>query len=274
MSAAGMLAAARRSLGLAGRPNYITRDYAGRHGAAFLRAEWCDMAVTYWARRSSNARAVLPGGDRAYTVWHAQDFQRAGRWFTGTAANVNRARPGDIVFFDWSGSDSIGAIDHVGVVEKALGGGRVQTIEANTGDACKRRVRSAGVIAGYGRPDYSGAATASASQEDPLIGLKEGDKGEAVVAAQRLIIYAGGQLPEHGPDGEWGKETSAGLLQVRKSMGSGVSSATEMTGTAYAQLLRAVARAEGRAGGGQAVDVPAEVRRYLEGLDVQLKVKD
>jgi hypothetical protein len=152
--AAGMLAEARKSLGMSGRPNTITRDYAARHGDEFLHAAWCDMAITYWARRSGNAGAVLPGGDRAYTVWHAQDFQKAGRWFTGTTANVNTARPGDIVFFDWDSTNNVGAIDHVGVVEKALGGGRVQTIEGNTNDQCLRRIRSAASIAGYGRPDY------------------------------------------------------------------------------------------------------------------------
>lgn len=155
MTAAAFLRAARADIGLAGRPNRITRDYASRHGSEFLRAAWCDMGVTYWARKSGTEAAVLPGGDRAYTVWHAQDFQRIGRWYSGTAANLNKSQPGDVVFFDWGGSNNIGAIDHVGVIEKPLGGGRVQTIEANTGDACRRRVRSASTIAGYGRPAYS-----------------------------------------------------------------------------------------------------------------------
>ncbi|WUI00196.1 CHAP domain-containing protein [Spirillospora sp. NBC_00431] len=154
MSAAGMLAEAVKSLGMTGRPNKITKEYASRHGDEFLRASWCDMAITYWARHSGNASAVLPGGDRAYTVWHATDFKQAGRWYEGTAASVNRCKPGDIVFFDWGATNAIGAIDHVGVVEKVLGGGRVQTIEANTGDAVKRRVRAASMIAGYGRPAY------------------------------------------------------------------------------------------------------------------------
>ncbi|HEX2312132.1 MAG TPA: peptidoglycan-binding protein [Thermomonospora sp.] len=159
-TAKGMLAAARADLGLSGRPNKFTRAYAERHGDEFLRAPWCDMAITYWARKTGNADAVLPGGDRAYTVWHADDFRKIDRWFKGTVANVNDAKPGDIVFFDWHGTNEIGRIDHVGIVEKALGGGRVQTIEANTGDAVKRRVRSASVIAGYGRPAYDG-------KEDP-----------------------------------------------------------------------------------------------------------
>lgn len=153
-TANAMIRAARASLGMGADPNAITRDYASRHGSEFLKAAWCDMAITRWARISGNKEAVLPGGDRAYTVWHAEDFQKRGQWSEGTTANVDKARPGDIVFFDWGGSDRINAIDHVGVVEKVLGGGRLQTIEGNTGDAVKRRVRHASSIAGIGHPKY------------------------------------------------------------------------------------------------------------------------
>lgn len=156
-TAAGMLAEARKSLGL-GEPNHIQSWYRSKHGSAYGgNFAWCDAAVTYWAHGSDNAAAVLPGGDRAYTPWHANDFKKAGRWHAGTTANLNEAEPGDIVFFDWGGSNSIDAIDHVGVIEKVLGGGRVQTIEGNTSDRCLRRVRGAGEIAGFGRPAYDGA---------------------------------------------------------------------------------------------------------------------
>ncbi|GGV34297.1 hypothetical protein GCM10010182_67770 [Actinomadura cremea] len=217
-----LLRAARADLGMSGRPNAITREYASRHGDAFLRAPWCDMAVTRWARKSGTADAVLPGGDRAYTVWHAQDFQKQGRWYSGTTANINRARPGDIVFFDWGYSDSIGAIDHVGVVEKVLGGGRVQTIEGNTGDACKRRIRSASVIAGYGRPAYSGGSSsggssASSWMEDivenlPL--LKRGAKGEHVQTLQALLQAR--SHPEVEMDGDFGPSTETAVKAVQK----------------------------------------------------------
>jgi len=150
-----MLAAARKDLGLSGRPNRITRAYSSRNGPEFLRAPWCDMSISEWARASGNAAAVLPQGDRAYTVWHAQDGQRLGLWHAGTAANIRKhARPGAIVFFDWAGTDQVGAIDHVGLVEVNLGDGRVQTIEGNTADSCKRRVRGADVIAGFWNPAY------------------------------------------------------------------------------------------------------------------------
>ncbi|GAA3957691.1 hypothetical protein GCM10023085_45240 [Actinomadura viridis] len=215
-----MLAEARKSLGLAGRPNYITRDYASRYGDEFLRAPWCDMAVTYWARRSGNAAAVLLGGDRAFTVWHAQDFQNAGRWHTGTAANVDRAKPGDIVFFDWGASNSIGAIDHVGIIEKVLGGGRVQTIEGNTGDACKRRVRDASTIAGYGRPYYSGSGTDAPykwSGKAPAATLRPGDVGDKVRDLQNALLRAGQTLPVYGADGDYGGETETAVKTFQRS---------------------------------------------------------
>ena len=247
---ADMLAEARKTLGLSGRPNRITREYAQRHGAVYLREPWCDMGVTYWARHSGNASAVLPGGDRAYTVWHAQDFQKAGRWHTGTTAEVDRAQPGDIVFFDWGATNSVGAIDHIGVVEKVLGGGRVQTIEANTSDAVRRRVRGSGVIAGYGRPDYSGSASSAAGEEDPLIGLKKGDTGQPVKALQELCRAAGqGKvLDAHGgTDGDYGDGTAEALRLVRKSVGSkaGKGYGDKVDGWAYAQLMVAVARVQG-----------------------------
>jgi hypothetical protein len=160
-----MLTEARKDLGMVGRPNQITRDYASRNGDVFLRAAWCAMSLTHWARQSGSATAVLPKGDRAYTVWHAEDGRDLGRWHAGTAANIrSHARPGAVVFFDWDGTDSISRIDHVGIVEENLGDGRVQTIEGNTGDACKRRVRGPSVIAGFWNPPY---------EEDDMPSAKE-----------------------------------------------------------------------------------------------------
>ncbi|MEU5880756.1 peptidoglycan-binding protein [Spirillospora sp. NPDC047279] len=218
-TAAAMLAEARKSLGVSGRPNTITRDYAARHGSDFLSAAWCDMAVTFWARKSGNAKAVLPSGDRAYTVWHAQDFQKIGRWHTGTTANVDKCRPGDIVFFDWGNTNSVGAIDHVGVVEKVLGGGRVQTIEGNTGDACRRRVRSSASIAGYGRPAYSGSGGGTTpnwteAMVKKLPTLKRGSSGEDVQSLQGLLHAR--SHAEVKIDGEFGTATEKAVRAVQR----------------------------------------------------------
>ncbi|MBA9002185.1 peptidoglycan-binding protein [Thermomonospora cellulosilytica] len=243
-TAAGMLAAARADIGLAGRPNRITRDYAARHGNDFLSAPWCDMAVTYWARKSGNRAAVLPGGDRAYTVWHAQDFQKIGRWHSGTVANLNRAKPGDIVFFDWGESNTIGAIDHVGIIEKVLGDGRVQTIEGNTGDAVRRRIRSAAVIAGYGRPAYGADDykwNGKVPAGEPV--LSRGDEGDRVRDLQSALLKAGYKLPRYGVDGQFGDETEAAVRQLQADHPDIVS---EVTGRYGPQSAVALARKLGQ----------------------------
>ncbi|MEV0830911.1 MULTISPECIES: CHAP domain-containing protein [Streptosporangiaceae] len=196
MTAAKMLAEARKSLGMAGRPNVITRDYASRHGFVFLLAPWCQMSITKWARDSGNAGPVLPNGDRAFTVWHAEDGDRLGLWYAGTVANIRKyAEPGAIVYFDWGGTDSIPHIDHVGIVEVNLGDGRIQTIEANTGNACKRRIRGAGVIAGFWNPPYASKPKVEKDPTEVMVKklplLKPGAKGSHVKTAFFLLKARG-----------------------------------------------------------------------------------
>lgn len=159
MSATGMINMARKSLGW-GEPNEIHRWYGARNGSYFKKGStpWCQMSITYWAYKSGNYKAVCPNGDRAYTVYAAR--RDAGKnWKSGTSENIKRyAKPGAIVWFDWSGSNNAGAVDHVGLVTKNLGDGRVATIEGNTSNRCAVRVRSGSSIAGFWNPPYSGSA--------------------------------------------------------------------------------------------------------------------
>lgn len=212
-----MLAVARRYLGLEGRPNVLTRRFAARHGDVYLNAPWCDIAITEWARESGNGSAVLPDGDRAYTVYHAEDGRELGAWYAGTAANIRaHARPGSPIFFDWGGSNTIGNIDHVGVIEVNLGDGRVQTIEGNTGDACKRRIRGPGVIAGFWNPRYSSEPdparkppkTASWTEQlvKDLPTLKLG-ADNFDVKTLRGALFARGSVPEASYGGPSGLKT-------------------------------------------------------------------
>jgi hypothetical protein len=268
-SSGGMLTAARASIGMSGRPNTITRAYAARHGDEFLRAAWCNMAVTYWARKSDNASAVLLGGDRAYTVSHAMDFKNAGRWFEGTAANVNRAKPGDIVFFDWGNSNSIGAIDHVGIVEVVLGGGRVQTIEGNTGNACKRRVRSSLEIAGFGRPPYGADKPYKWGGRAPAATLRAGATGPRVRDLQNALLKAGFKLPLYGDDSDFGDETTAAVRALQR--GAGLPASGVYDAATAAALARALGPVEEDAlktiidmGSNKAETVPAGERRSLD----------
>ncbi|MFD0687808.1 CHAP domain-containing protein [Actinomadura fibrosa] len=105
---------------------------------------WCDIFLAWCADRAGCLKAV---GRFAYTPAHARWFKDNGRW-------GGVPRKGAIVFYDWGGSRDIAAIDHVGIVESVRGDGTIVTIEGNTEDMVRRRVRSFG-IAGYGYPQYT-----------------------------------------------------------------------------------------------------------------------
>jgi hypothetical protein len=107
---------------------------------------WCDMFVSWVADQAGASKAV---GRFAYTPYHAGWFRDNGRW--GQTPKV-----GAVAFFDWGGSHSISAIDHVGFVEAVRLDGSVVTLEGNTSDLVMRRVRRSG-IAGYGYPAYTAA---------------------------------------------------------------------------------------------------------------------
>jgi cell wall-associated NlpC family hydrolase len=77
-------------------------------------------------------------------------------WLRATGLWVGRTtpQPGDIAIFNWDG----GVPDHIGIVEKSLGGGQFQTVEGNTavgndsnGGEVMRRQRALSQVDGFGR---------------------------------------------------------------------------------------------------------------------------
>jgi hypothetical protein len=216
-----MIRQAERSLGVTGRPNPITRWYASRNGAGFAAGAWCNQSVTYWANHSGNAAAVCFNRDYAYTVWHAERFRKEGQWHVDVAG----IRRGDIVFFDWNGSNRIGAIDHIGVVT-GVRGHVVYTIEGNTSDACRRRARYAATIVGYGRPAYAGAqatvnraAVSQAADTAPpgIPVLKQGSAGVLVKQLQRCLNKV--QRSGLATDGAYGPKTAGAVRTFQRRAG-------------------------------------------------------
>jgi LysM repeat protein len=184
MSVDGMIAAAERSLGL-GEPNAIQQWYRARNGAAYnYNFPWCNAAVTYWATQAGERDSVLFGTDYAYTVAHAARFKAAGQWHAG-ASGIRR---GDIVFFDWGGTNDIARIDHVGIVT-GVSGANVYTIEGNTMNVCARRVRREAEIAGYGRPKYK-PSSSSGSTAGGTYTVKSGDNLGEIAAAHGTTVQA------------------------------------------------------------------------------------
>lgn len=223
--------------------NFIT-DWFGENGQP-----WCDMTITYAAYHSGNAGPVCFNAYHDYTVEHAQAFYNHGEWHVDVAG----IQTGDIVFFDWAGSNSIAAIDHVGYVEFVDTDG-VHTIEGNIDNVCKRMVRHADTIVGYGRPAYAAdPQPAPVPPPDPiptpppptpalpnlsLAKLLAGDKG-SVMLFQKALANTVGLDYSSGP-GIYGPRTTAACQKFQRLYGlnpTGRPDTTTMTQLAHASMM-------------------------------------
>ncbi|MEO3802898.1 CHAP domain-containing protein [Nonomuraea sp. B1E8] len=111
--------------------------------ADYTSAPWCDMMLSWAAHKLGYEEWI---GQFAWTVAHAKWFKEQGTW-------GKKPKPGAIVFYDWSGSNKISRIDHVGVVTR-VEGDTIYTIEGNIdGGVAKRKERDTGKVVGYGYPE-------------------------------------------------------------------------------------------------------------------------
>ncbi|MFI7125611.1 CHAP domain-containing protein [Nonomuraea sp. NPDC050153] len=111
--------------------------------ADYSSAPWCDMYLS-WAAHKLGYEDWM--GQFAWTVSHAEWFKEQGAW-------GHKPKPGAFVFYDWSGSNSIDNIDHVGIVTR-VEGDKIFTIEGNIdGGVAKRKERDTSKVVGYGYPE-------------------------------------------------------------------------------------------------------------------------
>ncbi|GAA3667736.1 hypothetical protein GCM10022224_034930 [Nonomuraea antimicrobica] len=111
--------------------------------ADYSSAPWCDMYLSWAAHKLGYEEWI---GQFAWTVAHAKWFKKQDAW--GKTPEV-----GAFVFYDWSGSNDVDKIDHIGVVTK-IENGRIFTIEGNIdGGVAKRKERDTSKVVGYGYPE-------------------------------------------------------------------------------------------------------------------------
>lgn len=192
---------------------------------------WCDMTVTYAAYHSNNVQAVCFGFKHDYTVEHAQTFKDHGQWHV----DVGGIQRGDIVFFDWGGTDSIANIDHVGVVEFVDAEG-VHTIEGNIDNVCKRMVRHSDFIAGYGRPAYAPDPVPGPPAPPPPVPVPVPPAVPTISTARVRAASSGGPADpaevtvvqnalaklgyiSFAGRGDWGPQTTYGYSRFQRSLG-------------------------------------------------------
>jgi hypothetical protein len=139
-----MVEIAKSQLGnVGGEPYWSWYGFGGR-------VEWCACFVSWCADQCGYIdRGIIPkfAGCGNGVDW----FKDKNQWLDGSATPES----GNIIFFDWVDEYGIqdGNSDHVGIVEK-VEGGRVYTIEGNSGDACQQNSYPVGYfeILGYGTP--------------------------------------------------------------------------------------------------------------------------
>ncbi|QFG07849.1 endolysin [Streptomyces phage Araceli] len=219
-----MIAAMESCLGMGerdGSQNKIQAWYRARNGAAYGgNFAWCNATITWAAVQSGNYAEVCHGTDYAYTVAHAAKFRAEGEWHVG-ASGIRR---GDIVFFDWSGTNDLARIDHVGIVT-SVSGSTVYTIEGNIGNVCARKVRNESTIAGYGRPKYKTAAkpsTGTGVKYTPFPGaswFKASPKSATVTRMGKRLVAEKCSAYTEGPGPQWTKADKASYQKWQRKLG-------------------------------------------------------
>lgn len=203
-----MLAVARREIGVREKPS-------GSNKVKYTKwypmiGPWCAMFVSWSAEQAGVPTSVIP--KHAYTPSGVAWFKAQGRY-------KQRAKVGDIVYYEFPG---MGRVSHVGIVEKVHGPRDITAIEGNTdaaggrtGGKVMRKRRSGSIIDGFGRPAYRSTASVQAA-----VGEDEVKQGSANTGkSKRLALKAGTwnviTWENHGGDHD-GKKGYARLLSGAK----------------------------------------------------------
>lgn len=130
-----------------------------KYGAYFgePNGAWCAYFISWCASQANIPSSVVPrlGSCGSLTEW----YRSRSRYYTRSSGYI--PKPGDMVFFNWSGGTSA---EHIGIVT-GVSGNNLYTIEGNTGggdgNMCNGRTRGlkSSYVLGYGVPNYNDAAT-------------------------------------------------------------------------------------------------------------------
>lgn len=130
-----------------------------KYGASFgePNGAWCAYFISWCASQAGIPSSILPrlGNCGTLTNW----YKNRSIYYTRASGYI--PKPGDMVFFNWSGGSSA---QHIGIVT-GVSGDRLYTIEGNTdgvnGYMCNGRTRSlsSATVLGYGVPNYNDAST-------------------------------------------------------------------------------------------------------------------
>lgn len=117
------------------------------------RVSWCAQFVSWCADRAGYLDTVIPRHQYTPNGWN---------WFKTHDRDVKTPKRGDILYvYGYVAPEQRTRVHHVGIVEKVLPGGRIQTVEGNTntggssqGNGVYRLTRTVSPRLYFARPDY------------------------------------------------------------------------------------------------------------------------
>jgi len=187
---------------------------------------WCAMMVSTAVLEAcggsvADARTVMHGV-WPYTACN-QLYDAAPSGYKGRRGQWT-PKPGDVIVFSSDGSTR----EHTGMVY-AVQGGYVYTIEGNSSNRCQKRsyLLTSSWIWGYVRPLYAAGVepVLPVYQYGPVVCkdpelhlLTKGCAGPEVKTIQR-IIYARGIDRDMVVDGDFGKRTKTGVINLQQLLG-------------------------------------------------------
>ncbi len=180
--------------------------------------DWCVIFV-WWVFRHANASKLFGQKCALCSKLYNQH--------THQAVTYDELKPGDIVFFDWTGNQT--AFNHVGIVEKK-NGNTIGTIEGNTSNAVLRRTRKRIYVSHAYRPAYQEGEQPILEQvQVQLAVLRNGSIGTEVKTLQRLLKSYGYSMAPYGIDGDFGSLTERRLREYQKKQGIEQTGVTDLT---------------------------------------------
>lgn len=226
-------------------PNNANK-YARENGQADNQA-WCGSFTDWVLRRAGQTGEP----SSVWTPAGLQAYRRLGRAIDRNGP----VAPGDVVYFDWQGGTGTSGVDHVGIVVASRPDGQIETVEGNTsasnagsqsnGGGVYRRVRPRHVVAGFGRPAYSGQGTPAPPPPPPAPTpdqaaafrryaaamllralarhpgvLRRGMRGEAVRTLQQALAAVTGRALS--ADGDFGPATEQAVRDFQRFVRLGV----------------------------------------------------
>jgi peptidoglycan hydrolase-like protein with peptidoglycan-binding domain len=191
MSTESLLRYARSQIGYVEKP--VNRTKYGRQFGMDPEL-WCMMFVWACFENSGN-KNLVPHTASTRQLRKAAQRGDVGMRFLPASATP---KPGDLVEYDMGGPPPV---NHVGIVERALGDGRIVVIEGNTAGTGPGNQRNGGIVArktrgrqkvvNFVRPRLSGGGRAGGPPPFPGRIIKRGARGTDVKRIQARLNHFG-----------------------------------------------------------------------------------